>query len=150
MKIRKATKKDFEEYYKLKQDETEEYSRLIKKRMKLPPKSKLKKEFNTFLSDKNTFIFVIEEDNKLIAYFQGSLLKSIWENFGYIDDIFVSRKFRRQGLGTKLIKNFIKILKSKKIKKIRIGVNSENKKALLLYKKLGFKITHYEMDKRLK
>lgn len=150
MKIRKATKRDFEGYYKLKQDEAKEYSKLIKKRMKLPSRSKLKKEFNTFVSDKNTFIFVIEEDNKLIAYSQGSLLKSIWENFGYIDDMFVSRKFRRQGLGTKLIKNFIKLLKSKKIKKIRLGVNSENKKASILYKKLGFKITHYEMDKRLK
>jgi len=45
-----------------------------------------------------------------------------------------------------LMKSFIKFLKAKNIKKCKLGVNIKNKKAIKLYKKLGFKLSHYEMD----
>ena len=42
------------------------------------------------------------------------------------------------------------MLKRKKIKKCRLGVNIKNNKAIKLYRDMGFEIKHYEMDKKLK
>jgi len=48
-----------------------------------------------------------------------------------------------------LIKNFIRVTKKKEAQKLRLGVNPRNGNAIKLYKKLGFKITHYELEKKI-
>jgi len=97
------------------------------------------------LKSKEHLILLAENNEKLIGYLTGSIIKNIWQHSGYIDDIFVNKKFKRKGIGSYLIKEFIKFLKHKKIKKCKLGVNIKNKKAIKLYKKLGFKKESYEM-----
>ena len=89
---------------------------------------------------------VAEKNKKIIGYLTGSIIKNIWQHSGYIDDIFVSKDFKRKGVGINLIQSFIKYIKSKKIKECKLEVNKKNKYALSLYKKIGFKITSYEMS----
>ena len=87
------------------------------------------------------------EDGEIKAYIIGSLLKNPYQCVGYVDDIFVRKSARKRGFGKILMKEFIKWAKSKKATKVRLGVRKNNKKAIRLYKKLGFEVKHYEMEK---
>lgn len=150
MKIRKATLKDFKEYYELKKQETPEYFKITGEKIKIPSKIKLKKEFEKFVNKKDKIIFLVKEDNKFVAYLYGTIYKNIWGEGGYIDDVFVLKGHRKKGITTKLIQETIKKLKKDKIKKLYLGVNVKNKRAIGLYKKMGFKIRRYDMIKKLK
>ena len=69
---------------------------------------------------------------------------------GYVEDIFITKDFRRRGLATKLLKEFIHVLNKKGYKKIHLSVNVKNSKAIKLYKKLGFELYHYDLRKEWK
>jgi len=146
MKIRKATNKDFDQYLKLRKEDISEYSNLIKKKISLVQDLQIKKEFEGMSKSKEHLILVAEKEGKLLGYLTGSIIKNIWQKSGYVDDIFTSKELKRKGIATHLMKSFIKFLKAKNIKKCKLGVNIKNKKAIKLYKKLGFKLSHYEMD----
>ncbi len=148
-RIRKARKRDLNTYLFLRKLATKEYSKIKKKKINLP-NNFIKKRFIEIISSKNTFLLLVESNTDVAGYLTVSLIKDVNQKMGYVDDIFVLKEFRKKGLGILLIKEFISILKKKKFKKIRLGAYIDNKKALELYKKLGFKLTHYEFEKRLK
>lgn len=110
----------------------------------------MKKEFLEILKDKKTLLLVVEENKKLIGYMHSTFFKNIYRKLGYIGDIFVLKEFRRKGIATKLINEFIKILKNKRYEKITLSVNIKNKNAIHLYEKLRFHIQHYDFEKELK
>jgi len=149
MKIRKAIPKDFEQYFKLRKEDINEYSKIINKKINLAQDKQIKKEFEGMLKSKEHLILLAESNEKLIGYLTGSIIKNIWQYSGYIDDIFINKKFKRKGIGSHLIKEFIKFLKHKKIKKCKLGVNIKNKKAIKLYKKLRFKKESFEMSLKI-
>lgn len=86
-------------------------------------------------------IYGFFEDNKLIAY--ALLSDSYYYNkrhIAYINEIFVEPNYRNKNIATKLIKFLIKKAKEeKRLEQIHLKVNSQNKKAISLYEKLGFK-----------
>jgi len=145
VKIRRATQRDFGQYLELKKCDILEYSKIIGEKINVAQDDQIKKEFGGMLKSRGYVIFVAEEDGRLVGYLGGSVIKNIWQYSGYVDDIFVTSDFKRVGIGRGLIKAFIGFLKTKKIKKCKLGVNVKNKNAIRLYKKLGFKIYHYEM-----
>jgi len=149
MKIRLANKKDLNNYILIKNESLKEYSKITQQSIKLT-NLQIKKELTEGVSNPKRFLIVIGKDKRIIGYLIGSILISEHQNYGYIDDIFILKEFRKKGLGVKLINDFIKKIKKKKVKRIRLGVNIKNKNAIKVYKKLGFKIRHYEMDKELK
>lgn len=145
MEIIKARKDHLKEYIKLKKDSLNEYSKIAGTKIILT-NNQIKKELFEAISNPERILLFIK-DKELKGYIIGSIVTSEYNNYGYIDDIFISRKFRKKGLATYLINNFILTLKRMKIKKIRLGVNINNKGAIKFYKKIGFEIKHYEMDK---
>ncbi len=147
MKIRKATKKDIKEYLKLKEQSLKDYSKLIRERIKYAKKSAVE-EFNNLISKKNELLLLIEDDNKVRGYLIGVLTITPEYKSADVGDLFISKEDRRKGYATALIKEFINICSKKSIKRYKLGVNINNKKAIELYKKLGFKLTRYEMEKR--
>ena len=147
MSIRRANKKDINEYLKLKKESLKEYSKLIKEKIKFV-KRYIIKEFNDAISKKNEILLLIKEDNKTKGYLLGTLVITPYYKDAYIGDLFIYKNNRKKGYATKLIKKFIDICAKKSIKKYRLGINIKNKDALGLYKKLGFKIIRYEMEKR--
>jgi ribosomal protein S18 acetylase RimI-like enzyme len=149
MEKRKAKKQDFDQYLKLKRQSTKEYSKLIGEKITFTDKQ-VKKEFNEFFSSGKRFLLIAKEDKRIIGYLIGTIVGREYQLMGYIDDIFVLKNFRNKKIGICLIKEFIEILKQNRIRKCRLGVNLKNKKAIHLYKKLGFKIKHYEMDKKIR
>jgi len=149
MKIRKAKLSEFEEYLKLKREEEKDLSKRVDKRIKYPSDKKLKGQFKKVLSSKKNLILVIEHNGELISYIHGTYFVNFYNKGGYVEDIFVSRVFRRKGLAKKLIKEFIKILKKKKYDIIQLSVNVRNKNAIKLYKNLGFELYHFDFKKSL-
>jgi ribosomal protein S18 acetylase RimI-like enzyme len=150
MKIRKAIKKDFEEYCRVKVEGTREYALIIKKHINIPNKLELKKEFFEFINKKDKRGYLFFEDKKLVGYILVSTQDNAWSKFGYIQDIFVKKEFRKKRIATQLILEFLSYAKFKKINQIFLSVNIENNIAIKLYKKLGFKINKYDMQLRLK
>lgn len=150
MKIRKAKKEDFEEYLKLKRAEEKDYSEIIGKKIIKPKDNILKREFNEALKSKKHLVLVVEKDKHLMGYLHGTYFSNPYDKGGYVEDIFVTNNFRRKGVASKLIKEFVKILKDKKYKKIRLSVNTKNIGAIRLYKKLGFETSHYSLRKEWK
>jgi ribosomal protein S18 acetylase RimI-like enzyme len=149
MKIRKATKKDAEEILKLVKISNNEYSKLIGKNT-IFTNNEIKKDFNKTLKSHNKFLLVAEETKNIFGYLFGELSSYKNNKTGNIDFLFILRNYRKKGIALDLVQEFIKILKSKNVDKIRLKVNIKNQDAFNFYKKFGFKITNYEMEKKLK
>ena len=148
MVIRKLKKEDFDQYQVLRKESLGDYRKLAEEKLKISSKQ-IKDEFEGILSNKKRIMFVIEENKEIKAYIIGSLLKNSYQCSTYIDDIFVKKDARKKGFRKLPMNEFIKWSKSKEATKIRLGVRVNNKKAISLYKKIGFKIKHYEMEKAI-
>ncbi len=86
--------------------------------------------------------FIFETGDKIIGY--GILAKGYSTEFGgeciWIEDIFIAAEFRGRGVGA----DFIRHARKKYPDKIfRLESESDNTKALALYKKFGFKELPY-------
>jgi len=149
MKIRKATLKDSEIYARLREENVREYSKIIGKKIN-SPRNKAKKELTGIIKDKKRGLIFAKEKEEVIGYVLYSIFINEWNKFLYIDDIFVKKEHRREGIGEMLIDKLIEIMRQKNIKKCRLGVSIKNNKAFSFYKKLGFKTMHYEMDLDIK
>lgn len=148
--IRKAKRDDFNNFKELREEDILEYSKVIKEKIKIPSDKELTKEFLGLMSSKkNIILFVCDEQNKTRGYLIGSIFNNIWQKSAYIDDLFIKKSYKRKGLGKLLISEFIRYVKKNKIKKCKLQVNVKNKKAISLYKNLGFKLYSYEMDLKL-
>lgn len=84
-------------------------------------------------------ILILCENQKVVGY---AILIFFWSNefggnFINIDELYLKPESRNQGLGT----SFFEVLKKYKIKDkvgFQLEVNPKNKKAIKIYKKLGF------------
>ena len=146
IKIRKARKDDFEGYLILRKQTFREYK--LKERK--GEGKKIKDEFNNILKSPKSLLIVVESRDELVGYFIATFLSNVWNKSTYLDDISVKKEFRRKGIAYKLMRELFKQAKQKRCDNIRLGVLTGNKKALSLYKKFGFKIKHYDMEKKLK
>lgn len=137
MEIRLARKEDRNLFIPIKQEFNEKYG--ISKKSK----NFIIKEFENYIT-KGCIVLAVH-DFKIIGYLAGIVEKDLYERFGYIGEIFVSKNFRNKGISTKLKDKFIEFLKSKKINLCRIDVNPDNF-AQEIYKKWGFKIDKHRMS----
>jgi ribosomal protein S18 acetylase RimI-like enzyme len=58
--------------------------------------------------------------------------------WGYCTGLFVDKKYRRMGIGTKLMRETIRQLKKRHVYHLSFMVDPKNHKGLRMYKKLGF------------
>ena len=72
----------------------------------------------------NIIIVVKEDENKL--------------QYGWVDDLFVSKKWRRFGIGKALVLEAFKQMKQLGIKESRLEVWSSNERAMILYRNTGY------------
>jgi ribosomal protein S18 acetylase RimI-like enzyme len=69
--------------------------------------------------------------------------------YGLVSDLVVASRFRRQGLGRKLLEAAESYAKANKVRWLRIGVLAENDSANALYDSLNFKKLYVEREKDL-
>ena len=89
------------------------------------------------LKDPSVIIYILEKENQPIGSTALQLRKDL--SLAYIYDIAILKEYRGQGLCSYLLQSCIKGLKEKDIHKASLLVTEENKRALELYRKTGFK-----------
>ena len=93
-------------------------------------------------SDHSEMIFAIDNDKLIgtVAYY--TEVRKSQRHIANVVGMYVKKEYQGKGIGKKLLKEIIKIIKKRRdIKKIKITVVTDNKPALKLYEKVGFKKT---------
>jgi ribosomal protein S18 acetylase RimI-like enzyme len=150
MKIRKANLNDWEKYLILKKEEEINYFKIIKQESPKISKNEYKKEFLDLINKENNILFIAEEKKEFMGFINGRIEKYGDSKWTEMDVLFVSEKHRKKGIGKALTIKLERYAKLKKCKKIKLEVNKENKNAIKLYEKNGFRISKLKMEKRLK
>lgn len=83
---------------------------------------------------KHSVYRVVVKDGKAVAYMGMWILA----DEGHITNIAVLEKFRRQGVASYLLENFINLAKEKKLAFMTLEVRESNKAAKSLYSSFGF------------
>lgn len=135
MKIRKGTKKDFNEIVKLFIEGFSEKPYLEKWTQKSAGK-RLKKFFN-----KDYIIYVAESDGGIEGFIIISTYLWYTGNEGFIDEFIVSKKMHGKGIGTILLKKAEKYLRKKGVKEIALYTHRKAK-AARFYEKRGYNPGH--------
>ncbi|MCK5449589.1 GNAT family N-acetyltransferase [Candidatus Pacearchaeota archaeon] len=148
MKIRKATKKDLDEYKIMRKESMDFFSKISGEKIFLSDRG-IGEEFEMYLSKRDNTLLILEVGDEIAGYMSYMIKKNKYKNFAYLDDIFVKNEFRGQGYGKKLVRHFMKIAKEKGVEKMGLGTRVENKNGIKLYKKLGFKVIGYNFGKKV-
>jgi diamine N-acetyltransferase len=121
---------------------------LDEKRMR---ESDIEKYYKDGLKNKDC-TFLVAEKNGQIAGFIRADVKTIAGFFKgnrilYLDDVYVVKAFRRQGIARKLIGEAEKIAKAKHVSRLQARVYTFNKPMQNLLKSMGYAAPHATWDK---
>jgi GNAT superfamily N-acetyltransferase len=101
------------------------------------------------IKEKDCFqCFVAETDKEVIVGFATFFLAYYsWTGKAlYLDDLYVSEPFRRQGIGRKLLDSIINLAKDEHCYKVRWQVSKWNSNAIEFYKSMGAEIDEVEIN----
>ena len=97
--------------------------------------SRIKKYFE--LQVKNKEIFVAVEKKEIIGILGFS--KRFFEKSDFLEEIIVHEKYRKKGIGKKLMKKFEADAKKRKTRRVFSSIEPKNKMSIKMHKKLGYK-----------
>jgi diamine N-acetyltransferase len=100
------------------------------------------------IADKNFFQCLVVEKNKEIVGFASFFFAYYsWSGKAvYLDDLYVTDAYRKQGIGKKLLEAIIDVAKKEQCKKVRWQVSNWNNDAINFYKKMGAAIDDVEIN----
>ena len=124
-KLVKASKKDIPRLIKYKKDIIYMYSKDLVE----DERNKIDEYVITSVNEMFKDYYNIIIDDKII----GSILLKDMPQGKLLDEIYLEKEFRNTGIGTDIIRKMLK-----KNRNIYLWVYKENKKAISLYKRLGF------------
>ncbi len=151
MKIRKATIKDEKQVVKL-LNEYDKYEYSLDKRHKPDTIKEIKELFNKIIKSERGIILVLEINNNLEGIISGEWNFNLMGKGSQIHQLFISKKYRKDDYGKKLLKALENHFKKIGCKSIKSFVLIKNKKVLPFYKRLNysFKEEGYIIRKELK
>ena len=98
---------------------------------------------NSFLGCTDKFCIVAELETKVVGYCLSLIEQKppVYPNpkFGYIDNLCVSSKFQRRGIGAALFDDAVKRFRSLDINRVECYVAMENPKSTAFWQKMHFK-----------
>lgn len=155
--IRKATKNDVPEIVGLHIYLVKHLARNKPERYKLSKREKevFSKKLLKLLRDKDAQVLVFEDEKKglILGYGIGRVKEHPplvrFKRYGELDEIVVSPKSQKKGIGSKLVKELIKLFKARKIKVAELLVDSKNKAGIRAWSKLGFADELVTMSKHI-
>lgn len=103
---------------------------------------------------KNKEIFIAKIDEIIVGYVIISSKEKSIKGLKYrkelnIEAIGVDENYRNQGIGTNLLEFIKKYAKENNYTDLRLTVNEENKRAIHLYEKMGFKVKNIAYSMKL-
>ncbi len=112
----------------------------LTKKLKRNDELKWLKEILYNMKKRISAVIVAESSGEIMGIAEVAAEKSrMMEHVGEFN-IIIKKDFRGAGIGTEMTKTIIQEAKATNLEIIRLHVNSENKNALILYQKTGFKI----------
>lgn len=141
--IRKCEKRNEEEYIKLNLEfmEAVRSEHPYWNNLKFPTVEEMKGVFQEAItSPEKIQIFIAEKNNEVIGFANTWCVYSIWTQGQslIIDDLYVAKEQRKQGIGMALMEFLIDYAKSNGFKRVELKAEKDNYIAHKLYKKLGF------------
>lgn len=101
----------------------------------------LKIYYDDFGTGKADYCIVVDDNGKVI----GAVWTRIMDDYGHVDDdtpsfaISLYKEYRGQGIGTRMMREMLALLKEKGYKQASLAVQKANY-AVRMYEKVGFKI----------
>jgi len=145
--VRKSKLTDLEEFILMKKLYLDDATKVTGDKIVKSDKE-IKREFLDALKKGNANMLILEYNKKILGFMKITLFKD--KKVSYLDDIFVKSEFQGKGYGKLLFEYFLNFSKKQKFEKMGLGARVENKRAISMYKKYGFKIIGYNFGKRLK
>lgn len=108
--------------------------------------------YENLIKNKNNCLLVAKNDMNIIGYLYGFIIDNgdaYVLKVAQLDAMFVDEENREKAIGSHLIENFKKWAKQKGVSNIELKVCADNKKAIDLYKKQGFKNSKVIMNLEL-
>jgi len=110
---------------------------------------------NRLTADKGIFL-VAEANQEIVGVLAGyaheagdCLVASEFDRSAYISDLFVQSEWRRQGVGTALIREFERSMLARGLHWMTVCVKSKNQTARQAYQRYGFEDYEVTLTKRL-
>lgn len=134
------------DFVKLELIEDDEIIQLVEKQNKVFATGYSLEDLKILRSENQWFSIAAKHEGEIV----GNIIIIVKENeddikYGWVDDLFVSKEWRKRGIGKNLILRAFKNLKALDIKESRLEVWSANKRALSVYSSLGYKF-HEETE----
>lgn len=134
------------EFVNLELSEDEEIKELVKKQGEIFVSGYSVDDLKKIKSENRYFSIAAKHKGEIV----GNVMVIMKENddssqYGWIDDMFVSKDYRRLGIGKNLIVAVINNLRNLNIKESRLEVWSSNIRAMAMYNSVGYKF-HEEVE----
>ena len=97
-----------------------------------------KQQIAYLLSDYNTLALVARENSDIAGFIIAQIEVEENQLFGHIITLNVPPKYRRKGVGSKMLKEIEELLKQKGITECKLEVREDNSAALKLYLKSDY------------
>ncbi|MBT3282708.1 GNAT family N-acetyltransferase [bacterium] len=154
--IRKATVKDLDDILKLNlllfRNEHKKFDKSVD--LKWTYGKEGKKYFKDRVVKRNGFVEVVACDGKVVGYIVGGISERVSyrksAKYAELENMLLDSKFRGQGIGRKLTKNFTDWCKKNKVDYVSVTASAKNKQAVDMYKKSGFKDYNITLEMKLK
>jgi len=97
--------------------------------------------FKTRLENENVFALIAEEDSSVLGYILVRIQETAFRKrnlIAEVEHLFIQEEMREKGVGTMLMEEIKKILRSKNVPRLKVQALSKNTNAISFYKKHGF------------
>jgi len=153
IEIRKATVKDLDGILRLNFELFKKEYREYDKTLDLDWTQRGgEKYFRNRIAKSDGFVAVAESGGKLVGYLCGGMPKMeahrIKMKHAELENMFVDKRFRRQGVGKKLAEEFLNWCRENKADYVSVSASYENEEGIHFYRKLGFE--NYEIVLEMK
>ncbi len=105
------------------------------------------------ISGDSSIVLVAEDGGKIIAYVAGGVGRAeSYRNIKYICElgsIWVEDEYRSKGVGKRLVEEFEKWCREKKVFRLRVNASASNERAIEFYRKAGFENHELILEKAL-
>jgi (aminoalkyl)phosphonate N-acetyltransferase len=107
------------------------------------------KIFETNLQNPDYAYFVATLNNNIVGFasFHSQNLLHHCGRVGEIQELYVSNDYRNKGIARMLLNEIEKFAKLKEIKNLEVTSNKKRKENVIIYKKLGFILSHNKFTK---
>lgn len=92
-------------------------------------------------------IFILEDEGTVAGFVWVAVRMDLQGAFGSVDQVYLKPAYRRQGLGRLLMEAAENFIQQQGLRTARLYVTRENQDAVNLYRRLGYDVTRYEMER---